>query len=835
MSPSDQARLRAILASLDEHGLVALANKGLLRRALKDLEGSSLSWEETETALLVRGADFVVTMPADGPTRATDDTRATGITRQILMATIYLRDHWASATSPPENPACESAHPASTSLPLAAPDALEPAASLSPTEPPTSTQPSNSATADTPRSPPGGRVRTRTAATTGRGEAARGEAAALAITGETLLRALLAVTDDELRKWSGKTLLAEGVALVSTITDDSDRTRIEVDTALVMRLLPLDIEVRWLPLDWGASSAKLLDQALCTAPKSQHKRWVTLAVLLLKRSHGEAVVVPGSTTAVVETGAPRSPTEVLVAAKTAIEQLVVTGLAHPSPRMVERLLTLSVAATGVHLPRLARLFRALADDVLAILERHVRADTSSLFSRLAVANALVRASLNAGEPLPLALAGRHRTEYEPVGELSLSGVAVSRWSTASGYRGLTTFFWEAKSKSFVSASYSRPREQLADGDLDRVYYAERIWSGAGPVSELSRQQFALRGARRNPEGRLSASSKSEVIGLCPGDPLAIDFGDRAVRDWKRLAEWARRVGPLGLAERSPLERLFVLFPAQWGPLVFDELRQQLVWTVFDEQHSPLALTLRWGEANERAIEFLEAIRPERDALRGVVVRLMFEEGVRVEPLSLLSAGTPRGDRLLCPGFDRARIESKQSTLLERLREKYQTNRIATVLRSDEEADEDTLDARHIALPGRLEARLSATEAYLLTIAESGQGRMHTAAREQAGQLAAGLQRVGLGELSQAVAKLSPTRPSADASAVAVPARDETARAETASAASASASEKSASILPAEHEPPPTPFRTASDLLWSQYLCGLHRQSFALRADWGSES
>ena len=60
-----------------------------------------MTHEETDAAMLVRGPGWVVTMPPEGPARATDDTKATGVTRQILTATLYLRDQSAQATPAP--------------------------------------------------------------------------------------------------------------------------------------------------------------------------------------------------------------------------------------------------------------------------------------------------------------------------------------------------------------------------------------------------------------------------------------------------------------------------------------------------------------------------------------------------------------------------------------------------------------------------------------------------------------------------------------------------------------------------------------------------------------
>lgn len=95
MQPDDQRRLRRNLDAADDDALAALANRGLVRRAAKDRLGIT-NWtiDESESGLTVRGDDWTVTMPPAGPTEATDDTTASGITRQILAATMHLRDHW---------------------------------------------------------------------------------------------------------------------------------------------------------------------------------------------------------------------------------------------------------------------------------------------------------------------------------------------------------------------------------------------------------------------------------------------------------------------------------------------------------------------------------------------------------------------------------------------------------------------------------------------------------------------------------------------------------------------------------------------------------------------
>ncbi len=625
MTDTDRTRLHRILASFDEAGLVALANVGLVRRARKDLEAGGVTHEEADAAVLVRGPGWVVTMPPEGPTHAHDTTQASGVTRQILTAVLYLRNHWIGATvAPAETPA---AAPAASASPLEAPPALPPAPATSPD---------------------------------------------VALLEESLL--VLELVD--LEKWGGKTAVREALALVSTGVE----VEVETHAGLTIRLIRHEVEARLLPGPARQSARALLDEFLTTAPKVQHKRWVLASVLAFQRSRGRVLESTEASLVREEAaGAPRTRQQILEATRHLLEGMVVTGLAHPSSRLREQLFTLSVSTVAVHLPRLARGLRSLADEVEHLLKRDATADTARLFTGVCRTEALAEALAAAGPQPPLTLAGRHRTQYDPVGDLVLAGVGAYPWRTASGFEGLTVLFWDLAAGRFRTWTTSRPVGSAGPFSVQQVYRSESVW-GAGAPADLSRVLLTLRQARINPLGRLSGSQQTRGEVLEPTQPGRLDFGTRAFTKWRVLFEYARSQYPIGLKERDPLDNVVVLRPAKWGERSFDELQQRFCWRLEDDTGDQLTLTLPWTGVNEPAVGFLEALSPVRDRLTGIVSRLVFSgRGIQIEPLSVLSDGTPQGHRVLNPAFDLALITSKQSALLDRLRARFGRDRISTTM------------------------------------------------------------------------------------------------------------------------------------------------------------
>jgi hypothetical protein len=87
------SRIIALVRSLDDASWEALASKGLLRRARKELEGG-LKVEiagETESALTLAVAPFRVNIPSAGPARAQCTCPAPGICQHILAAGLFLQ------------------------------------------------------------------------------------------------------------------------------------------------------------------------------------------------------------------------------------------------------------------------------------------------------------------------------------------------------------------------------------------------------------------------------------------------------------------------------------------------------------------------------------------------------------------------------------------------------------------------------------------------------------------------------------------------------------------------------------------------------------------------
>lgn len=653
--------LDRVLASFDVPALEALANRGLVRRAQKDLEQETApAVERQPDALVVVLGDARVTMPSQGPTAARCTCPATSVCRHILTATLFLKTWLAGQRADPDR-----------------------------------------ATAVVP---PG---------------SARAE--------------VLALTLDELRQWAGSKvlrnalrLLVAGLAVTAT-----------EDPALVLYLPTVGVECRFIP---GTG----IDGVLTNAPARERTLYVVAAVLAFQKAAGVVHELPESVEVLAEAeSAPRSRSEVLAAARRLCADVVHVGLTHLSPAVEERLTTLAVSATGVHLPRLAGELRTLGDEVAGLASRAAHADAERLFAGLSRAYALATALERCASNPPPSLVGQHRMHYTAVGPLDLAGVGAHAWRTSSGFAGLTVYFWDSRGQQWFAWSDARPLRHSAGFDPVRRYRLPGPWEETTP-EELARRRCRLQGARRSPHHRLSSTRQCRALLAEPTQPEQLDFGPRQFTDWAILHAHAARIQRVGLQEGHPLDGLVVLRPAQWAARTFDPVGQTFRWALLDAEHRVLVAELRYDALTRPAIVTLEQLDPAAEGAWGLLGQLSVQPGgLVVVPLVLYRAARPGHGTILSLGLDQATTTPVVQPEAEGEAQGEESDTF----------DPDAGDASPVSLPAMLERTLAGVEDTLLHLAESGCAALRDEQRRRLADHATALRQQELRLLADAVASL----------------------------------------------------------------------------------
>ncbi|CAN1211693.1 SWIM zinc finger family protein [Tumidithrix helvetica PCC 7403] len=678
-------QLQQKLLQFDDSALEAIANKGLLRRAKKDLQQGEVPViaSETPTAIKMRVADAEVTMPEQGITKASCTCPAVDVCRHILIASLWLAETARSdATEFTENSEAGSER-----------DSIE----------------TPDRTAENLPNP------------TGKSEE------------------LLGYRHEDLVKWAGRKTVQAARELVGI----DFPIEIEEAVPISIRLHRQNVVCRYFPnmgLEGMVCSCK--SRQVCrhlVAAVLSYQQSHGIAIATSETS---------STSLQAASGSPRSRSQVLVAAMQLLRECVNVGLCHLSEAIQQRFTTLAVSATGVNLPRLSLMLRSIADELQLSRDRDVKADETRLFLTAARTYALCEALLNgfSQKQEPRAdLIGWHRTQYEEVGTLDLAGLGAYDWVTKSGYAGLTVLFWDLAAKQWCCWSEARPTFQGTGFNPQVRYRQPSAWEGLSTPEQASQTQFKLMAAKRNRLNRLSSSSKTRAIGIAAVDPTQIDFADRLFHSWSALRSYAATTVRSGLSEYDLLREIVVIRPRVWGEKGFDEMEQMFTWLVADEDGQLLPLQVRFRAGEEQRIQYLEALEPEQVGVWGIVGQIAIaRSGLSLYPISLLCSAPSQASShqpVVNLSFALATKHGSSST-----QTTQHENAIATGAEFEE--IEDRLEIPQTSMPlSRLEQRLEKLTAEIQGMAEQGSSRMTEAIANQ-WQLEANLfESVGLKSLA----------------------------------------------------------------------------------------
>lgn len=352
-----------------------------------------------------------------------------------------------------------------------------------------------------------------------------------------------------------------------------------------------------------------------------------------------------------------------------LAESVELGLAHLSRGIQERYATLAVWAQGAEYHRLALLTRRIADHVELLLERAGGADELRLLDELSIAHGLVCAleAAAAKGAAPRHLVGRARSRYESAASLELLGLGAQAWRSPAGYVGLTMIFWSSAEQAFMSCTDARPQAQRGFNPIAR-YKAAGPWAGLGAPAQTTGQRVVLQGAQVNDAGRLSAADSASATVL-PLDGASLVQMLKPWDSWAALCSSRSEQRASLLAEPEPMKDWVALRPTQFGEARFDDARQTLVWPLLDGQGQTLAAETPFDEYSQHAIGRVESLGPAALVPGTLVIarlRASTQGGVVAEPLSLVR---PDGKDVCVDAlyFDDAPQLGVASALLERLK------------------------------------------------------------------------------------------------------------------------------------------------------------------------
>ncbi len=355
--------------------------------------------------------------------------------------------------------------------------------------------------------------------------------------------------------------------------------------------------------------------------------------------------------------------------KTFLEELLDTGLARVSPDVLEYLERLAIISHNAKLARFEGYWRALYDSYGNYLKRKASFRIGDLMQQTARLYRRVELLLAAGNSEQVfRLAGEFKSEYIPIGNLDLIGIAMEHFESQTGYAGETIYFLEEHTKEWYTYTSARPMFYDKSGRAGWQGKAPSPWGLPVSLVDLTEARIRLQGARSDGHGRLSSSQ--ETKGELAGDRRyenrlhTSDLGGWYYTDFGKLfreqigekkpnwlreqsgaaegteeTEGAGETGTEAGNERDGADKLRFVFlrPDSCAKAVFSETEQRLYMSLYDAAGREVVIEVGYSKREAWGIRYLERLREKRRPC--FFGKIYLRDGrIRMYPIAVLEKG-----------------------------------------------------------------------------------------------------------------------------------------------------------------------------------------------------
>lgn len=578
-----------MLSQVDDDYLIGLSNKGIVKRAYKDLENAAVSIEnEAEAAggaakeltVFVDDVTCRLTLPI-GESTCTCPSRS--MCKHIVMAVIFAKEKFAGQAAD-KSEAAEVAE----GIVKAADGNAEAADGT------------DEAAGETEKTADG-----KTKTTDGNDEAAEENAKATDETVKTTDG-----TSQRNKRTADFTALLEyplsaikkqlGISKLRTIYEHiamENKASIEESSIVTVSLADEGMTVKLLvPPEYSTCSCH--KKELCV-----HKGEAIIRYQLLKEkitADHIADIIAGEE----EQGFDREAVSLLADKITdMLGEIISTGLARISPEHMESCERFAIMCHNLRLAEHEKKFRGLSEQLKLYFNRHASFRVERLLTDIAyIYGDMARISNMDGKALA-EIAGRLRTEYTASKPLNLIGMGYRYFKSEAGYEGITVYFIEEHTGRFYTYTSARPMYYENKRTKKMTEKEGAPWGLPFSLEQLAQSRIRLSKCKVNDEGRLSSSQETvaEYIGVRTFDAEGIrknsfyDFAHMFQKkfspDWEKYAE----------------ERLVLVYPEAIEDAFFDNIRQQFFMLLKDGNGKYLKVRIAYSAEESYNIKYLERI------------------------------------------------------------------------------------------------------------------------------------------------------------------------------------------------------------------------------------
>lgn len=285
--------------------------------------------------------------------------------------------------------------------------------------------------------------------------------------------------------------------------------------------------------------------------------------------------------------------------KSFLEELYDTGLSRMPADAADGLERLAVLGHNAGLARFEGYFRGLADSCRKYEKRVSSFQIREMMRQTSYVYGQVLCLLDAksgGEAAEYA--GEFKAQYRPAGNLELTGIAAEHFESKTGYEGETVYFLEERKKEWYTYTSARPVFYETGKFRRSPRKAQAPWGLPLSLEDMATVRISLADARTDERKRLSSTqeSRGEIAG--PARLTVKLLKGWYYEDFETLFEEQIAV------QKARPDPVFIQ-PSGIREGHFDQTQQKFVMKLVDAEGREIMLEVPYSKREESTIRYLE--------------------------------------------------------------------------------------------------------------------------------------------------------------------------------------------------------------------------------------
>ena len=294
--------------------------------------------------------------------------------------------------------------------------------------------------------------------------------------------------------------------------------------------------------------------------------------------------------------------------KRLINRISKSGLSRMPVSILEDIEREAIHCGNADLPRLEKMLRGLKSMLEGYFKKHSSFSTKGYLKHLTRIFLIVSSIEKCKDYNILTnIIGEKKTKYIAIGDLHLNGIGASAWHASSGYEGLTYYFYnEEKSKLFsfndiMPTYYDNHRGRK----LSSLYISQGKWNIQASMKDICRGEVILENCRVNRNNRISSSKEINGEIIKKSSICTLDFKGILYKEWRQIREDKEKNFMFSIIEREEHDNILLIEPKEYGEANFDEINQRLTIEMYDSYGDIISILVPFNKENEFLIRALE--------------------------------------------------------------------------------------------------------------------------------------------------------------------------------------------------------------------------------------